>query len=47
MPDNFINEEGNYVTEDFKHYLLPLLGNDLPQASRLSAPKVKKILSAE
>lgn len=47
MPDNFINEEGNYVTEDFKHYLLPLLGNDLPQASRLSAPRVKKILSAE
>ena len=47
MPDNFINEEGNYVTEDFKHYLLPLLGNDLPQASRLSAPKVKKILNAE
>jgi len=28
MPDNFINSEGNGVTEDFKAYLRPLLGSD-------------------
>lgn len=45
MPDNFINEEGNYVTEDFKNYLRPLLGSDMPQPHRLRAPRVDKILN--
>lgn len=44
MPDEFINEEGNHVTEAFKNYLTPLLGSDMPSASMLRAPKVEKIL---
>ena len=43
MPDNFINPEGNNVTEDFKYYLQPLLGNDMPAAHRLRAPLAPKI----
>lgn len=43
MPDEFINEEGNNVTESFKHYLVPLLGSGMPQAHRLRAPLVKKL----
>lgn len=45
MPDNFINEEGNNVTDDFKHYLIPLLGRNMPQSYRLRAPKAEKILN--
>lgn len=44
MPDNFINEEGNYVTEAFINYVTPLLGSDMPQTSIFKAPKVEKIL---
>ncbi len=47
MPDNFINEAGNNVTEDFKNYLRPLLGDDMPQASMLRAPRAKKILNPD
>ena len=43
MPDHFINPEGNNVTEDFKYYLHPLLGNDMPAAHRLRAPLAPKI----
>ncbi len=45
MPDNFINEAGNNVTEAFKHYVLPLLGSGMPEPHRLRAPLVKKILN--
>lgn len=45
MPDNFINEEGNNVTDDFKHYVIPLLGKNMPQSYRLRAPKAEKILN--
>lgn len=45
MPDHFINEAGNNVTDEFKHYLLPLLGSDMPQAYKLRAPMVDKILN--
>lgn len=45
MPDNFINEEGNHVTEEFKNYVRPLLGSYMPQAHRIRAPKVEKILN--
>ncbi len=45
MPDKFINEEGNHVTEAFRYYLLPLLGSDMPQAHRIRAPKVAKKLN--
>lgn len=44
MPDNFINLEGNGVTDDFRYYLRPLLGSGFPVAHRLRAPKVGKIL---
>ena len=41
MPDAFINAEGNGVTEAFRGYLRPLLGDDLPRLERLWAPMVK------
>ena len=44
MPDNFINEEGNGVTQDFMNYCRPLLGSNLPEPHRLRAPAVAKIL---
>lgn len=44
MPDHFINEEGNYVTDAFKNYVRPLVG-PLPQMERISAPRVAKILN--
>jgi len=44
MPDNFINAEGNHVTEAFKAYARPLLGSNMPKAARLRAPMVEKIL---
>jgi 6-phosphofructokinase 1 len=45
MPDEFINEEGNHVTEAFKKYLAPLLGSDMPSVSILKSPKVGKIIN--
>jgi 6-phosphofructokinase len=45
MPDNFINARGNNVTDDFKYYLQPLLGSDMPQAHMLRAPRAEKILN--
>ncbi len=45
MPNEFINEAGNHVTEAFKYYLLPLLGSDMPQSQRIRAPKVEKKLN--
>lgn len=44
MPDEFINKEGNNVTDAFKYYLQPLLGADMPAASMLRAPRAEKIL---
>ncbi|HKL99408.1 MAG TPA: 6-phosphofructokinase [Mobilitalea sp.] len=44
MPDEYINKSGNNVTDDFKYYLQPLLGEDMPQASMLRAPMAKKII---
>jgi 6-phosphofructokinase 1 len=44
MEDAFIAEAGNHVTEAFRAYLRPLLGADLPQACRLRAPAVPKVL---
>jgi len=40
MPDEFINEEGNHVTDYYKHYLRPLIGSDFPNIHLLRAPKV-------
>jgi len=43
MPDHFINEAGNGVTEDFLNYCRPLLGSNFPEAHRLRAPSVPRI----
>ncbi len=42
MPDEFINAEGNNITEAFRNYLSPLMGPP-PAATRLFAPSVKKL----
>lgn len=44
MPDEYINDKGNNVTDEFIHYLQPLLGKNVQQASAIRAPHVKKIL---
>jgi 6-phosphofructokinase 1 len=44
MPDTFINEEGNYVTDAFMKYVRPLVG-DLAVQARIAAPAVRKILN--
>ena len=44
MADEFINKEGNDVTDAFKYYVRPLLGSGLQSAERLRAPKALKIL---
>ena len=41
MSDEFINKEGNNVTDAFRHYVLPLMG-PAPIATRLFAPEVAK-----
>ncbi|RKY04497.1 6-phosphofructokinase, partial [Candidatus Poribacteria bacterium] len=35
VPDEFINEEGNFVTEEFLEYVRPLIGDPLPEYVRL------------
>ena len=44
MEDEFITASGNDVTEAFRSYLLPLLGSGMPDAFRLRANAVAKIL---
>ncbi|MGI6140483.1 MAG: 6-phosphofructokinase [Caldicoprobacterales bacterium] len=44
MPDEFINAEGNHVTEAFRSYVRPLMGSGLPVAGRLRAPMVEKLV---
>ena len=44
MPDEFINAEGNHITDAFKFYVRPLLGSGLPTFDRLRAPEAPKIL---
>lgn len=45
MPDEYINEAGNNVTEAYKHYVIPLLGSGMLKAHKLRAPRVNKILN--
>jgi len=47
MPDEFINQEGNHITDAFKFYVRPLLGSGLQSPSQLRAPKVAKLLQSE
>lgn len=44
MEDEFISASGTDVTEAFKRYLRPLLGAGMPDAHRLRAPAVPKVL---
>ncbi|MBP2630625.1 MAG: phosphofructokinase [Firmicutes bacterium] len=47
MPDKFINEQGNDVTPEFREYIMPLLGTDIPKTAVIRAPKVEKIIHKE
>jgi ATP-dependent phosphofructokinase / diphosphate-dependent phosphofructokinase len=42
MVDEFINAEGNNVTEAFRQYVLPIMG-PAPMATKLFAPSVDKV----
>jgi 6-phosphofructokinase 1 len=42
MPDEFINADGNGVTDAFKSYARPLVG-DLATVDRIAAPMVQKL----
>jgi ATP-dependent phosphofructokinase / diphosphate-dependent phosphofructokinase len=44
MEPEFINAEGNGVTEAFYQYVRPLVGSGMAQAARVRAPEVEKIL---
>jgi 6-phosphofructokinase len=44
MEDEFISENGTDVTDAFRAYLRPLLGSGMPDAHRLRAAPVAKIL---
>jgi len=44
MPDEFINGDGNDVTDAFLRYCRPLLGTCLPETHRFRAPRVPKLL---
>jgi 6-phosphofructokinase 1 len=46
LPDEFINAEGNFVTEAFKAYTRPLLGGPLPDYVTLAQHRVPKRLGA-
>ena len=45
MEDELISASGTDVTEAFFRYLRPLLGSDMPDAHRLRAPRVEKIMT--
>jgi 6-phosphofructokinase len=44
MPAEFIDDANSTVTQEFKNYARPLIG-DMPEYERISAPKVAKLLS--
>jgi 6-phosphofructokinase len=44
LPDEFINEAGNFVTEAFKEYTRPLLGGPLPDYVTLAKHRIAKRL---
>ena len=47
MDDAFIADNGSDVTDAFASYLRPLLGSGLPEAHRLRAAPVAKVLKAK
>ncbi|MEW6201616.1 MAG: 6-phosphofructokinase [bacterium] len=44
VPDEYINEAGNDITEKFLEYAFPLIGGSLPRYARLKKLMVKKLL---
>jgi len=46
LPDEFINTEGNFVTQAFKTYTRPLMGSSLPDYVTLAAHRAPKRLGA-
>jgi ATP-dependent phosphofructokinase / diphosphate-dependent phosphofructokinase len=44
LPDDFINSEGNGVTEAFRRYARPLIGGSLPAYVTLAAHPISKLL---
>lgn len=44
LPDEYINDHGNFVTADFKAYTRPLLGSPLPDYVTLGSHRVPKLL---
>jgi hypothetical protein len=44
MPDDFIDVDNSTVTDAFRKYARPLIG-DMTEYGRISAPSVKKILN--
>jgi len=44
MPDDFINAEGNNVTEAFIKYAKPLIGSGFNPGARLRSPMIAPIL---
>ncbi len=44
MPDEYINDKGNDVTEAFRNYARPLVGS-LPNIAHLRSPSITKILN--
>ena len=47
MDEAFIAKSGTDITEAFRMYLRPLLGSNLPEAFRLRAPPVEKVLNSK
>ena len=47
MPEAFINQAGDHVTDAFKFYVRPLLGSGLQSPAQLRAPVVPKLLRGE
>ncbi len=47
MEDELIAANGTDITDAFRRYLLPLLGSDMPEAARLQAPAVTKVLAKQ
>jgi len=44
LPQEYINEEGNFVTDEFRKYACPLLGTPLPEHVRLDGLTVPRLL---
>ncbi|NMB76889.1 MAG: 6-phosphofructokinase [Myxococcales bacterium] len=47
MPEEFINKDGNDVTDAFIYYVRPLLGSGFGLAHKLRAPRVAKLLKKD